>query len=79
LDEHGRLDDGAFVECTEQGYQINSQQTVDLLKAKGRQPLGKLLKWKHPEDVAERDGQDGRELWCVVGQFIYNITRTLSP
>jgi hypothetical protein len=79
LDEDGRFDDGTFVEWTEQGHQINSQKTVDFLKAKGRRPLGKLLKWKHHEEVAERDGQDGRDLWCVVGQFIYNITRGLSP
>jgi hypothetical protein len=45
----------------------------------GRKPLGKVLTWKHPEEVYEHDGQDGRELWCIVGSFIYNITGELTP
>lgn len=60
-------------------HEISRQEMLDLLHSKGRRPLGKLLKSKHREEVAERDGRDGRELWCAVGQFVYNITGGFSP
>lgn len=43
------------------------------------QILGKLLMWKHLQEVSERDGQDGRDLWCVIGNFIYDITSAFPP
>ena len=52
---------------------------MEFLRASGRKPLGKVLTWKHPEEVSEHDGQDGRELWCTVGDLVYNITGEFTP
>ncbi|KAK4228569.1 hypothetical protein QBC38DRAFT_361549, partial [Podospora fimiseda] len=38
------------------------------------QPVGKLIVARHIQEVAERDGADRRELWCVLGHWIYNLT-----
>ncbi|KAK3899445.1 hypothetical protein C8A05DRAFT_18124 [Staphylotrichum tortipilum] len=54
------------------GQQIVSEQLAEI--AQRQKPHGKLLTWRHPEEVAERDGQDGRPLWCTIGHFIYDIT-----
>jgi predicted heme/steroid binding protein len=79
LENHPGLDTETVFEKTELGRQIVSQQVVDALQAKSQQPLGKLLPWKHREEVAEHDGQDGRDLWCVIGDLIYDITGASVP
>ncbi|KAK4159821.1 hypothetical protein QBC43DRAFT_221119 [Cladorrhinum sp. PSN259] len=38
-------------------------------------PVGKLVMARHIQEVAERDGVDGRELWCVIGHWIYNLKK----
>jgi cytochrome b involved in lipid metabolism len=74
LENHPGLDTETVFEKTELGRQVVSQQVVNALQAINQRPLGKLLTWKHPEEVAEHDGQDGRDLWCVIGDLIYDIT-----
>lgn len=53
---------------------IISQDLTAALDVNGDKPLGRLLSWKHPEAVAEHDGRDGRDLWCIIGDMIYDIT-----
>jgi hypothetical protein len=73
------LDLETVFEMTELGRQIVSKQVVEALKARSQHPLGKLLTWKRPEEVAEHDGQDGRDLWCVIGNLVYDITGKFAP
>lgn len=47
---------------------------LEAIQAEKYKPLGKLLTWKHSHEVLERDGQHGRDLWCVVGHFVYDLT-----
>jgi predicted heme/steroid binding protein len=44
------------------------------LSVNGNRSLGRLLTWKHPEVVSEHDGRDGRDLWCIIGNMVYDIT-----
>ncbi|KAK4044120.1 hypothetical protein C8A01DRAFT_31721 [Parachaetomium inaequale] len=74
LRDHPEFDVESVYEPTEFGRVIVSRDLVEALRVSGRKPLGKLLTWKHPQEVSEHDGQDGRELWCTVGDLVYNIT-----
>ncbi len=67
------------LEKTPLGRQIVSQKLLEVLRANRRWPVGKLLIWKHPQDVAEHDGLDGRNLWHVIGNFVFNLTSRSSP
>lgn len=60
------------LKVTELGQEIVEARLAEI--AKQQAPLGKLLRWRHAEEVGERDGQDGRRLWCTIGNFIYDIT-----
>lgn len=75
---HQELDVEKAFEWTQLGRQIVSREIIESLQAKGQEPLGKLLTWKHPEEVLEHDGRDGRDWWCVVGNSVYDITGWLS-
>ncbi|KAK3294383.1 uncharacterized protein B0H64DRAFT_400579 [Chaetomium fimeti] len=68
------LDTETALESTELGRAIVSQELRTALDANGDKPLGKLLTWKHPEVVSEHDGRDGRDLWCTIGNVVYDIT-----
>lgn len=74
LNNDPSLDVETVFKRTELGRQIVSQKIVDALDAEGHRPYGKLLTWKHEQEVSEHDGQDGRGMWCVVGNFVYDIT-----
>ena len=67
------------LEKTPLGRQIVSQKLLDVLRANTRWPVGKLLTWKHPQEVAEHDGLDGRSLWHAIGNSVYNLTSRSSP
>ncbi|KAL2164868.1 hypothetical protein VTH06DRAFT_164 [Thermothelomyces fergusii] len=69
-----KVDTEPVFESTELGRVIVSQKLVKALQANNRKPLGKLLTCKHPQEVFEHDGRDGRALWCVIGHFVYDIT-----
>ncbi|KAK4096089.1 hypothetical protein N658DRAFT_459306 [Parathielavia hyrcaniae] len=68
------IDVEGFFEKTKVGRQIVSERVVEALKAKSQKPLGKVLTWRRPEEISEHDGQDGRNLWCVIGNIVYDIT-----
>ena len=70
--EQTGFDFGTALEITEVGQKIVSPNLAERVQQDER--LGKLLSWRHAEEVAERDGQDGRRLWCTIGHFIYDIT-----
>ncbi|KAH6856166.1 hypothetical protein B0I37DRAFT_366715 [Chaetomium sp. MPI-CAGE-AT-0009] len=68
------LDIETVFESTALGRVIVSQELTTALDSNGDTPLGRLLTWKHPEVVSEHDGQDGRDLWCIIGNVVYDIT-----
>lgn len=37
-------------------------------------PLGEVIVPRQPCEVAERDGRDGRDLWCQIGNWVYDLT-----
>ncbi|KAK4233559.1 hypothetical protein C8A03DRAFT_19390 [Achaetomium macrosporum] len=74
LNDDPTVDLGTVLEQTQLGRMIVFREIMDAIRAQGQRPLGKLLTWRHLQEVHEHDGQDGRALWCVIGQFIYDIT-----
>ncbi|KAK4460909.1 hypothetical protein QBC42DRAFT_298198 [Cladorrhinum samala] len=41
-------------------------------------PLGELMVPRLACEVAERDGRDGRDLWCQIGNWVYDLTDVSS-
>jgi predicted heme/steroid binding protein len=72
------FDDEKIFESTELGRIIISQQLAVAPSVNGNKPLGRLLTWKHPEVVFEHDGRDGRDLWCIIGNMVYDITGSFT-
>ncbi|KAK3307400.1 uncharacterized protein B0T15DRAFT_177191 [Chaetomium strumarium] len=74
LTEDPAIDLGTILAWSSLGRVIVSSEIIAAIQADDQRPLGKLLTWRHLQEVHEHDGKDGRDLWCVIGQFIYDIT-----
>ena len=66
-------------ERTQHGRVILFERVLKAIRNQGHEPVGKLLVRTHIEEVVENDGNNGRDLWCIVGRMVYDITGTFVP
>ncbi|KAM0527583.1 hypothetical protein ACHAPS_002592 [Verticillium nonalfalfae] len=62
------------------GHVLNKNVSDEFYaKSHGILPLGRVAQWLREEDVAIRDGKEGRPHWITAAGFVYDLTGSPPP
>lgn len=56
---------------------LRAQPELEKELKESHEPIGKLIRPLRRQEIAERDGENGRPFWIMIGQNVFDITSTL--